>query len=132
MPFLPACPAIKPIRINSRLALGYLDTVEVWGSSPHVPTISCNYIPIDSKNQRVLVILGDLAPRECNFSSGLVCVGRRHSLSYLLWPVVKLPAERDTRVRAISRRAATVKKLGVIIWRRGLANADVIRKATSP
>ncbi len=37
---MPVPPAINPFRVNGRLLERYLDTVEVAGSSPVVPTIS--------------------------------------------------------------------------------------------
>ena len=40
MPVFPALPAVKPFRINGRLLVSYLDTVEVRSSSLLVPTIS--------------------------------------------------------------------------------------------
>ena len=42
MPVFPALPAVKPFRINGRLLVSYLDTVEVAGSNPVVPTIFFN------------------------------------------------------------------------------------------
>src|SRR5208283_2398010 len=44
MPVFPALPAVKPFRINGRLLVSYLDTVEVRSSSLLVPTISFNHL----------------------------------------------------------------------------------------